>query len=88
MRYTEIDRVQNFDPLHGVVWWQETSIIEAPDGTHIFRDRERTRLFTYWDILHYLQAAGFKEIRCYPDWKTKPPKKPKAETLVFVSRKD
>jgi hypothetical protein len=55
---------------------------------HIFRERERLRLLTYWEILYYLQAAGFKEIKCYPDWKTKPPKKPKAEMLIFVSRKD
>jgi SAM-dependent methyltransferase len=88
MRYISIDRVQDFDPLHGVAWWQETHLIEAPDGVHIFRDHERLRLFTYWDILHYLQVAGFKEIKCYPDWKTKPTKKPKAETLIFVSRKD
>ena len=88
MRYMDMDRVQDFDPVHGVVWWQETSVIEASDGMHIFRDRERLRLFTYWDILHYLQAAGFKEIKCYPDWKTKPLKKPKAEKLIFVSRKD
>jgi SAM-dependent methyltransferase len=88
MRYTSIDRVQDFDPVHGVAWWKETSIIEAPDGIHIFRDRERLRLFNYWDILHYLQVAGFKEIKCYPDWKMKPPKKPKAKELVFVSRKD
>jgi hypothetical protein len=39
-------------------------------------------------MFHYLQAAGFKEIKCYPDWKIKPLKKPKAEMLVFVSRKD
>ena len=88
MRYIGIDHVQDFDPTHGVVWWQETSVIETPDGIHIFRDRERLRLFTYWDILHYLQATGFKEIQCYADWKSKPPKRPKAETLVFVSRKD
>ncbi len=88
MRYISIDRVQDFDPLHSVAWWEETHIIEAPDGVHIFREREHLRLFTYWDILHYLQAAGFKEIKCYPDWKTEPPKKPKAEWLVFVSRKD
>jgi SAM-dependent methyltransferase len=85
---TEVIRLRDFDPMYGVAWWQETSIIEAPDGVHIFRDRERLRLFTYWDILHYLQVAGFKDIKCYPDWKTNPPKKPKAETLVFVSRKD
>ncbi len=88
MRYTDVDRVQDFDPVHGVVWWQETSVIEASDGTHVFRDRERLRLFTYWDILHYLQVTGFKEIKCYPDWKIKPPRKPKAEGLIFVSRKD
>jgi len=88
MRYMSICRVQDFDPLQGVAWWQETHIIEASDGVHIFREHERLRLFTYWDILHYLQAAGFKEITCYPDWKTKPPKKPKAEMLIFVSRKD
>jgi 2-polyprenyl-3-methyl-5-hydroxy-6-metoxy-1,4-benzoquinol methylase len=88
MRFISIDQVQDFNPVHGVAWWQETHVIEAPDGTHIFRERERLRLFTYWDILHYLQAAGFKFIRHYLDWKIKPPKKPKAEWLVFVSRKD
>jgi SAM-dependent methyltransferase len=88
LRYISIDRVQDFDPLHGVAWWQETHVIETPDGMHIFRERERLRLFTYWDILHYLQAAGFKQIKCYPDWKIEPPKKPKAEWLVLVSRKD
>jgi SAM-dependent methyltransferase len=88
MRFISIDKVQDFDPLHGVAWWQETQIVETPDGTHIFREHERLRLFTYWDILHYLQAAGFKQIKCYPDWKIKPTKKPKAEWLAFVSRKD
>jgi 2-polyprenyl-3-methyl-5-hydroxy-6-metoxy-1,4-benzoquinol methylase len=85
---TEIVRLKSFDPIRGVAWWQETSIIKAPDGIHIFRDQERVRLFTYWDIFHYLQLAGFKEIKCYPDWKTNPPKKAKAETLVFAARKD
>jgi len=85
---TEIVRLRDFDPMHGVAWWQETSIIKAPDGTHTFPDRERLRLFTYWDILHYLQAAGFKEIKCYTNWKTKPPENRKAETLIFVARKD
>jgi hypothetical protein len=84
---TEIVRLRDFDPVHGVAWWQETSIIEAPDGTHIFRDQERVRLLTYWDITHYLQLAGFKEIKCYPDWKINSPKKPKAETLIFVAKK-
>jgi hypothetical protein len=85
---TTIIRLQDFEPIRGVAWDQETNIIEAPDGIHIFRDRERLRLFTYWDILHYLQVAGFKEITCYSDWKNKPPKKPKAEALIFVCRKD
>jgi len=84
----EVVRLRDFDPMHGVAWWQETSTIETADGIHIFRDRERLRLFTYWDVVHYLQLAGFKEIKCYPDWKTNTSKKPKAETLVFVSRKD
>ena len=88
IRSTEVALLRDFDPMHGVAWWQETSTIEASDGAHVFRDKERLRLFTYWDILHYLQAAGFKEIKCYPDWEINPRKKPKAETLVFVSRKD
>jgi SAM-dependent methyltransferase len=88
MRFISVDQVQDFDPLHGVAWWQETHIVEAPDGMRIFRERERLRLFTYWDLLHYLQAAGFKETKCYPDWKIRSAKKPKAEWLVFVSRKD
>ena len=88
MRWLSIDRIEDFDPLHGVAWWQETPVIETSDGIHVFREHERLRLFTYWDILHYLQAAGFKQIKCYPDWKINPPKKPKAEWLVFVSRKD
>jgi SAM-dependent methyltransferase len=88
MRYISIDRVEDFDPLHGVALWDETHIIEVPDGVHIFREHEHLRLLTYWDILHYLQAAGFEETKCYPDWNIKPPKKPKAEWLVFVSRKD
>ncbi len=88
MKFTTIDHIQDFDPVHGVAWWQEKSIIEDPDGIHVFRDRERLRLFTYWDILHYLQEAGFKEIKCYIDWKIQPNKKPKEEKLIFVSRKD
>jgi SAM-dependent methyltransferase len=88
MRYITIDRVKDFDPVHGVAWWQETHIIEEPQGMKVFRENERVRLFTYWDILHYLQTAGFKKIKCYPDWKTKPSKKPKADWLVFVAQKD
>jgi len=88
MHVMEIARLADFDPMYGVAWWEETSVIEAPDGIHVFRDREHLRLFTYWDILHYLRVAGFKEIKCYPDWLIKPPRKPKAARLVFVSRKD
>ena len=88
IKITEICRLRDFDPVHGVAWWDETNIIEAPDGTHIFPDRERLRLFTYWDIQHYLQAAGFKQIKCYTNWKIKPLQKRKAETLIFVARKD
>lgn len=88
MTFMSVDQIQDFDPVHGVAWWQETSIIKAPDGVHIFPDRERLRLFTFWDTLHYLEKAGFRDVHCYPDWKTKPPKKSKAEHLVFVSRKD
>ena len=88
MRYSGINTVQDFDPIHGVVWWQETSIIEDSDGVHIFRDRERLRLFTYLEFLNYLQLAGFKNIQCYPDWETQQQKKIKGEKLVFVSHKD
>jgi SAM-dependent methyltransferase len=83
----EIGRLVDFDPMYGVAWWQETSIIEAPEGTHVFRDKEHIRLFTYWDIIHYLKEIGFKEIKCYPDWLINQPKRPKAARLVFVSRK-
>ena len=88
MRYIDMGRLRDFDRVQGVAWWQETSVIEAPDGVHVLRDRERLRLFNYWDILRYLQEAGFKEIKCYPDWKVEPQKKPKAAELVFVSKKD
>jgi SAM-dependent methyltransferase len=87
MHVMEIGRLVDYDPMYGVAWWQETSIIEAPDGTHVFRGQEHRRLFTYWDILHYLQVAGFEEIKCYIDWLINTPKKPKAVRLVFVSRK-
>jgi SAM-dependent methyltransferase len=87
MRFISVDQVQDFDPVHGVAWWNETHIVETPEGTHVYRERERFRLLTYWEILHYLQAADFKEIKCYPDWKIRPTKKPKAELLVFVAKK-
>lgn len=82
-----ITRLEDFDRVHGVAWFGETNIIEVKDGTHVFRDRERVRLFTYWDVLRYLRDAHFREIKCYPDMKIKPARKPKAEELVFVARK-
>jgi hypothetical protein len=88
MRFISADQVQDFDLIHGVAWWRETHIVETPEGTHVFQEHERLRLFTYWDMLNYLQAVGFKETKCYPDWKIKSGKKTKAEWLVFVSRKD
>jgi SAM-dependent methyltransferase len=88
IRCMDTDRVEDFDQVRGVTWWEETSVIEASDGIHVFRDHERMRLFTYWDILHYLQSAGFTEIKCYPGWKIKSPRKPKAAWLVFVARKN
>ncbi len=87
IRITEVQRTHDYDPVRGVVWVDETTIIEAPDGRHVFRDRERARLFTYWEISYYLRSAGFQDIECYPDWEVKPTKKPKAEQLVFVARK-
>lgn len=87
VRFTSVNRLESFDRIHGVAWIQETSIIEAPDGKHIFRDKERIRLLTYWDILHYLRTAGFTKIECYPDMKAKPPRNPKAEELAFIARK-
>lgn len=76
-----------FDPVLGVGWVHEAGIIESFDGVHVFRDRERFRLFTYWDMVRYLEDSNFKDVRCYPDWKIKPDKKPQAEQLVFVARK-
>ncbi len=86
IRITEVQRTHERDPVKGVVWVDETTMIEAPDGRHVFRDRERARLFTYWDVEHYLKSAGFRNVECYPDWKIKRAKKPKAEQLVFVAR--
>lgn len=88
MRLISIDKLEHFDPLHGVAWWQETHVVEASQGIRVFQEHERLRLFTYWDILHYIQSVGFCETKCYPDWETKVSEKPKAEWLVFVSRKD
>ncbi len=87
IRITEIERLHDFDPLHGVAWVDETSFVEAPDGRHVFRDKERVRLFTYWDLACYLRESGFKDTWSYPDWKQKPVRKPKAKQVVFVARR-
>ena len=87
IRITEVQRTHDYDPVRGVVWVDETTVVEAHDGRHVFRDKGRARLLTYWDVEHYLKSAGFDEIECYPDWKVKRVKKPKAEQLVFVVRR-
>lgn len=87
IRMTAIETLKDYDPVRGVGWIHTTSVVEAPDGRHVFRDRERFRFFTYWDMIHILNKAGFKELSHYPDWKTKPVRKPNAEQIVFVARK-
>ena len=87
IRFIEIGKVKTFDPVKGELWEDETAIIKAPDGLHIFRDSERVRLLTYWDVKHYLEEVGFKEIVPYADWKSKPRGKLRAEQIVFVARK-
>ena len=81
------DRRGDWDPVHGVAWIEETMEVEGPDGRQVFQDRERVRLFTYWDVLAQLDAAGFRSIACYPDWRRTPEKRPVAEQLVFVSQR-
>jgi SAM-dependent methyltransferase len=87
IRITEIGRLVDFDPVQGVAWNEDTTAIEAPDGRHIFRDRERIRFLTYWDLARYLRDSGFTAIRYYPDWNLKPRTNPKAEQIVFVARR-
>jgi hypothetical protein len=87
IRITGIEKLEDFDPILGAGWDHTTSIIEAPDGSHVLRDKERFRLFTYWDIVRYLRDAGFKTIGHYADWNPKPIKKPLADQIVFVARK-
>jgi hypothetical protein len=50
MRITDIQATHDYDPVMGVLWVDETTFIEAADGRHVFRDRERARLLTYWDM--------------------------------------
>jgi len=87
IRLASIQRLRSFDPIRGIGWVHETKVIETPEDSHVFRDRERVRLFTFWDLTHYLGEAGFRDIHCLPDWNPRPIKKPQAEELVFVSRK-
>jgi SAM-dependent methyltransferase len=87
IQITETEKLIDYDPVVGVGWIQTTSIIHAPDGHHVFRDRERYRLFTYWDITRYLKNAGFKIINHYPDWNRNTAKRPVADQIVFVARK-
>jgi SAM-dependent methyltransferase len=87
MRITDVQTTHDYDPVKGIVWVDETTFIEAADGNHVFRDRERARLLTYWDLVHYLTDVGFGNIKCYPDWRMRSIKKPKAEQLVFVATK-
>jgi SAM-dependent methyltransferase len=67
IRKLGITELKDLDRVHGAAWFGSTNTIEAHDGTHVFRDRERVRFFTYWDLSRYLTDAGFREIRCYPD---------------------
>ena len=87
IRITAIEKLKDYDPVQGVGWVHTTSIVEAPDGRHVFRDRERVRFFTYWDITRFTSQAGFKETSYYPDWKSKPAKKSTADEIVFIARK-
>ena len=87
IRMTEISQFQDIDPMHGWGWLSESIVIEAPDGPHAFRDRERLRFFTYSDIIRMLEDAGFREPACYPDWMISPRRRPKAKWLVFTARK-
>lgn len=87
IRITRINKLEDYDPVLGAGWVHSTDIVEAPDGRHVFRDKERFRFFTYWDITRYLEDAGFKTISQYADWKTKPVKKPVADQIVFIAHK-
>jgi len=87
VRVTEIAELERFDAVLGVGWASETAIAEAPDGVHVFRDREQFRLLTYWDMARYFRDSKFREVYCYPDWLKKPPRTPRAEQLVFIARK-
>lgn len=87
IRMTEISEFRDTDPVRGWGWLSETTFIEAPDGTHVFRDRERLRFLTYGDVMRILESAGFRDIDCHPDWDLRPARRPRAYQLVFTARK-
>lgn len=87
IHFTRIEKVENYDSVLSRGWIHSTDLIEAPDGHHVFRDKEYLRYFTYWDIAHYLKNAGFKSLSHYTDWNTKAVRKATADQLVFVARK-
>jgi len=86
IRITEVNKVKDFDPVKGVLWSDETSVVEAPDGNHVFRDLERIRLLTFWDVKRYLEDAGFEEVKQYADWKRRQSGRPEAGEIIFVAR--
>jgi 2-polyprenyl-3-methyl-5-hydroxy-6-metoxy-1,4-benzoquinol methylase len=86
IRIMEVDKLKDFDPVKGVLLSDEISVVEAPDGNHVFRDQERVRLLTFWDVKRYLEDAGFEEIVTYADWKLRQKGRPEAGELVFVAR--
>jgi SAM-dependent methyltransferase len=87
IRTVTITRLRQFDRMRGVCWMNETEIIDAPDGVHLFHDQERVRLFTYSEILNLLRTTVFRDITAHLDWKRKPVENSKAEEIVFVARK-
>ena len=87
IRITAIEKLKRYDPVLGVGWIHTTTIVEEPEGRHVFRDKERMRFFTYWDLVNLTSHAGFRDTDQYPDWKTKASKNASADQLVFVARK-
>jgi hypothetical protein len=67
IRIIRIEKLEDYNPVLGIGWVHSTDIIEAPDGRHVLRDKERFRFFTYWDMKHYLENAGFKTISHYAE---------------------
>jgi hypothetical protein len=87
IRMTAIEELKNYDPVLGLGWIHTTTFIEAPDGRHVFRDKERYRLFTYSDITNFTSQAGFKETSHYAGWNPNLVRNPNGDVVVFVARK-